>query len=55
MLSNCGVIEDRLGCHGRRGNEQMGVGEDGSVLTLRKSLAERKMRLFGHIVRKNGK
>ena len=27
MLSNCGVIED-LGCHGRRGNEQIGVGED---------------------------
>ena len=26
----------------------------GSVLTLRNSLAERKMRLFGHIVRKNG-
>ena len=28
MLSNCGVIEDCLGCHGRRKNEQMGVGED---------------------------
>ena len=26
----------------------------GSVLTLRKSMAERKMRLFGHIVQKNG-
>ena len=28
MLSNYGVIEDCLGCHGRRENEQMGVGED---------------------------
>ena len=29
-------------------------GMDGSVLMLRKSMAERKMRFFGHIVRKNG-
>ena len=27
----------------------------GSVLMLRKSMAERKMRFFGHIVQKNGK
>ena len=26
----------------------------GSVLMLKKSMAERKMRFFGHIVRKNG-
>ena len=32
----------------------MGVGEIGSVLMLRKSMLERKMRLFGHIIRKNG-
>ena len=36
-------------------NEQIGVLEKiGSVLMLRKSMAERKMMLFGHIVRKNG-
>ena len=34
-------------------NEQMGVGEDW-VCLLRKSMSERKMRFFGHIVRKNG-
>ena len=30
----------------------MGVGQDWSVLMLRKSMAERKMMFFSHIVRK---
>ena len=38
---------------GGEGNEQMGVGQFGSVWMLRKSMAERKMRFFGHIIRKN--
>ena len=35
-------------------NEQIGLEKIGSVLMLRKGMAERMMRFFGHIVRKNG-
>ena len=37
----------------RKTNTQV-LDKIGSVLVLRKSMAERKMRFFGHIVRKNG-
>ena len=35
-------------------NEQMGFGEDWVCFDAEKGYAERKMRFFGHIVRKNG-
>ena len=40
-------------CNGEEMNKWV-LEEIGSVLMLRKSMSERKMRFFGHIVRKNG-
>ena len=37
---------------GGEGNEQIGVGQDCFSFDVEKSMAERKMRFFDHIVRK---
>ena len=44
-----GVIEDYRGVMGGPGKRTNGVGQDGSVLTLKKSMADMKVRLFDHI------
>ena len=50
MHLDCGVIEQ--GVMGEEENEQRMLDKIGSILMLRKSMAERNMTLFDHIVRK---
>ena len=49
MHLDCGVIEQ--GVMGDEENEKRMLDKIGSILMLRKSMAERNMTLFGHIVR----
>ena len=54
MLSKCGVIADCVGVMGGEETNKWVLKKIGPVLMSTKSMSERKMRLFGHIVRKNG-
>ena len=49
MHWDCGVIEQSV--MGEEENEKRMLDKIGSILMLRKSMAERNMTLFGHIVR----
>ena len=54
MLSKCGVIEDCLGCHGRRGKRTNGVGEDWVCFDVEKEYVGKEDEVLWPHCPKNG-